>query len=256
MGQEEMMQDKDNGAFFGADSNQALEDFLAAGSPPVYMGWGSMICKSAEWMVKIAVETLKHVGARGVLLGGWAGVSLLAVPPELQDFCKEHVLFVPAAPHEWLFPQCSVLVHHGGSGTTAASVRSGRPTVITPLMADQFDFAKEINRMGCGVGLPKFKTLTTRKLADAVRKCLTDQAVIEAAQKAGDQLQAEDGTGALVEGFEDWLANEFVSGNWLKKHNCIMELCKKEAEKRRKRSFGCFKKSRSSGSAKEAWSEG
>jgi len=149
------------------------------------------------------------------------------------------MFFVPSAPHEWLFPQCAVLVHHGGSGTTAASVRSGRPTIITPLMADQFDFAAGINRVGCGVGLAKFKTLTAKKLGDAVKKCLTDQAIKETAQRAGDQLQAEDGTGALVEGFEKWLATEFVSGSWLKKHNDIIELCKQEAQQRRKSSWRC-----------------
>merc|ERR1712217_506289 len=172
--------------------------------------------------------------------------SLSAVPPELQDFCKENVLFVPSAPHEWLFPQCAVLVHHGGSGTTAASVRSGRPTIITPLMADQFDFAAGINRVGCGVGLAKFKTLTATKLGNAVKKCLTDQAIRQAALKAGDQLQAEDGTGTLVAGFEKWLATEFVSGTWFTKHNAIMELCQQEAEARLKGSCGCCSRSKGS----------
>merc|ERR1719453_1994270 len=110
-----------------------------------------MICKSEQWMAKIAVEALKHAGARGVLLGGWAEMSLSSVPPELQDYCKENVLFVPSAPHEWLFPQCAVVVHHGGSGTTAASVRSGRPTLITPIFLDQLDHARLANASGIGV---------------------------------------------------------------------------------------------------------
>ena len=151
----------DDEVAFGTGTDAAkLTKFLSDGSPPVYLGWGSMLCKSPEFMVSMAVEALQHAGARGIVLGGWARLSKEHVPEKLKDFCDSNVLFLEKAPHEWLFPKCACIVHHGGSGTTAASVRSGKPTIITPIQGDQFDFADGINAIGCGVGLAHMKKLT------------------------------------------------------------------------------------------------
>lgn len=227
--QEQLVKENASGAEFGAESNDELTRFLATGTPPVYMGWGSMLCKSPEWMVKIALESLKHVGARGVLLGGWSGIGLEAVPAELQDYCKENVLFVKSAAHEWLFPQCSCIVHHGGSGTTAASVRSGKPTIITPIMGDQFDFADGINEVGCGVGLPKFGNITSQQLGDAIKRCLDDQGVIQAAAEVGAKVRAENGCENFCKVFDEWYTSQYQSGEWLRKHNQLLQSCKQEA---------------------------
>lgn len=116
--QESLMKDKSKGKEFGSDTNADLIEFLSAPGtrPPVYLGWGSMMCKSPDWMVALAIEALYHAGERGILLGGWASLGQDHVPDHLKEFCKENVLFVSSAPHEWLFPQCSCIVHHGGSG--------------------------------------------------------------------------------------------------------------------------------------------
>jgi len=116
--QESLMKDKSKGKEFGSETSADLIKFLSAPGtrPPVYLGWGSMMCKSPEWMVALAVEALYHAGERGIILGGWASLGQDHVPDHLKEFCKENVLFVSSAPHEWLFPQCSCIVHHGGSG--------------------------------------------------------------------------------------------------------------------------------------------
>jgi sterol 3beta-glucosyltransferase len=77
---------------------------------------------------------------------------------------RKKVIFVDSAAHEWLFPYCSCIVHHVGSGTTAASVRSGKPTIITPVQGDQFDFAASVQTIGCGIGLGHLSTLTPATL--------------------------------------------------------------------------------------------
>merc|ERR1712070_782139 len=144
-------------------------------------------------MSRIAVEALKKSGQRGVICAGWAGISKDTTPEELHSYCDGQVLFVKSAPHEILFPHCSCIVHHGGCGTTAASVRSGKPTVIMPLMGDQFDFADGINKMNCGVGLRQFSKVTSAELGDAMKKCIEDQTVIDAAKAAGEKLTVENG---------------------------------------------------------------
>ncbi|CAE8652721.1 unnamed protein product [Polarella glacialis] len=228
--QYQMMKDSSKGSHFGADSNSALTQFLSAGPPPVYLGWGSMVCKSPEWMVTFAVEALMHAGARGVLLGGWAGLGPDAVPAELQDFCREKVIFVNTAPHEWLFPQCACLVHHGGSGTTATSIRSGRPTVITPIIGDQFDFAESVNAIGCGVGLGHMSGLSPTVLGDAIKRCLEEDNIISKAKETGAKLCAEDGCGNFLRVFDEWLVKDFATGTWLEKHNGMLKKCATEWE--------------------------
>eukprot|EP00931_Biecheleriopsis_adriatica_P005236 TRINITY_DN106769_c0_g1_i1.p1 TRINITY_DN106769_c0_g1~~TRINITY_DN106769_c0_g1_i1.p1 ORF type:complete len:507 (+),score=64.34 TRINITY_DN106769_c0_g1_i1:80-1600(+) len=237
--QEQMMKDSANGSHFGAESSDELTKFLAAGKPPAYLGWGSLVCNSPQWMVELAVESLKHAGARGVLLGGWAGLALDAVPARLQDFCRENIIFVKSAPHEWLFPQCACLVHHGGCGTTAASVRSGRPTIITPIMGDQFEFAASMNEIGCGIGMAQLSGITSTKLGDAIKSCMEKESIISKAKDIGSKLCAEDGCANFLRIFDDWLSSDFLTQRWLKKHNDMLNKCRASYERSQSSVFSC-----------------
>merc|ERR1712125_192201 len=102
-----------------------------------------MLAVSQEHMACLAVRSLRKAGLRGIVLGGWAELcsEQLGGQPdseELLNYASHSVLFIQSAPHEWLFPQCVAIVHHGGSGTTAAALRSGRPSIVTPCGFDQF----------------------------------------------------------------------------------------------------------------------
>eukprot|EP00966_Prymnesium_polylepis_P073677 1710220-Prymnesium_polylepis.1 len=138
--QSALSQKKD--AHFGGDEIEKLEQFIAAAAdPPVYLGWGSMIAISPEHMAALAVRALKQTGIRGIILGGFAQLQpshleAAADAAELGAYARDNVLFVKTAPHEWLFPRCKIVVHHGGAGTTAAGWRAGVPSVITPCFAD------------------------------------------------------------------------------------------------------------------------
>jgi len=232
-------QEGSSSAAFGPGTHEELLQFVQAGSPPVYMGWGSMMCKSPEYMCRIAVEALKHAGVRGVVCAGWAGLSLETTPAELHDYCRENVLFVKSAPHEVLFPHCACIVHHGGCGTTAASARSGKPTVILPVMGDQFGFAENIHALNCGVGLQQFSKVTSTQLGDAVKKCVEDQSVMDAAKQVGEKLRAENGCENFARVFDEWYNSEVPSGKWLEKHNALMEKITPRATSGGA-CFGCF----------------
>ena len=104
---EQVRQSRRGSAYFGDGKYQELEDFVAAGEPPVYLGWGSMIAKSREHMSGMAVRALVRAGKRGVVLGGWAELTLECLRaerdrPELEAYCDESVLFAKSAPHIWL----------------------------------------------------------------------------------------------------------------------------------------------------------
>merc|ERR1712032_1370389 len=98
----------------------------------------------------------------------------------------------------WLFPRCACTVHHGGSGTTAAALRAGKPTVITPVFLDQFDHAEMVSRLGVGVGTRQLQKVSVSVLAAAITRVCTNAAMETRAAALGQQLMGEDGVAAAV----------------------------------------------------------
>ncbi len=97
----------------------ALQAFLDAGPPPVYIGFGSMAGRNSEHLARLVLDALAQTGQRGLLLRGWGGLTPELVP--------DNVFVLDSAPHSWLFPRMAAVVHHGGAGTTAEGVRAGVP---------------------------------------------------------------------------------------------------------------------------------
>merc|ERR1712224_1013155 len=167
------------------------------------MGWGSMVAVSAEHMACLAVRSLMKAKQRGIILGGWAELDAdklrgQADSEQLEAYAKDNVLFVQTAPHEWLFPQCSVIVHHGGSGTTAAALRAGVPSIITPCAFDQFDNAQLLESHGCGVATRQLSKVTPEQLSKAMLMCAQDQNIIAKSKEMSKKLLKEDGLGNAV----------------------------------------------------------
>jgi sterol 3beta-glucosyltransferase len=163
-----------------------LVSFIKDGTPPVYIGFGSIkdVSKFNETF-KILVEALKISGQRGIIVLGWNKLDEAQTLPE-------NVYLLDNAPHSWLFPQMSVVVHHGGAGTTAAGLNAGKPTVIIPHSADQPAWGKRVYELGVGAKpIPKAK-LTAVKLADAINEALNPK-IVENAERLGNNLRKENG---------------------------------------------------------------
>jgi sterol 3beta-glucosyltransferase len=171
-----------------------LLHFLQAGPPPVSIGFGSMASRDAQATLDLVLQALKVSGQRGVLLSGWAG---LGEGRTLPDF----VFQAESLPHRWLFPRMAAVVHHGGAGTTGAALRSGVPSVLTPLAADQPSWARLVSALGAGPAPLPFQTLTAQRLAQAIREAVTNAAMQQRATELSRQIQAEDGVGQTVEHF-------------------------------------------------------
>ncbi len=175
---------------------KALVDFLQAGPPPVYVGFGSMPTTSAEETTRLIVSALALAKQRGILLSGWGGLQQADLP--------DTVLMVESIPHSWLFPQMAAIVHHGGAGTTAASLRAGVPSILVPFGMDQHFWAQRIVDVGVGPPpIPRGK-LTASGLAQAILAAVGDQKMRDRAAKLGEQIQAEDGIGQAVEAFQHY----------------------------------------------------
>ncbi|HYO87882.1 MAG TPA: glycosyltransferase, partial [Candidatus Limnocylindrales bacterium] len=169
---------------------QELADFLAAGDKPVYIGFGSMSDKDAERTTRVVIDGVQQSGQRAVLLSGWAGIGAAGVPNCI------HLL--KYAPHSWLFPRMAAVVHHGGAGTTAAGLRAGIPSIITPVGADQPFWGKRVYELGVGPKPVARAKLTAETLAAALRRAVTDGGMHERAAALGQKIEAEDSAGEAL----------------------------------------------------------
>jgi sterol 3beta-glucosyltransferase len=205
---------------FGGNRTDDLGLFIKNGvGAPVYMGWGSMIAGTSEHMSCLAVRSLMKANLRGIILAGWAelGPDKLkgqSDTAQMEAYASKNVLWMSTAPHEWLFPHCSVIVHHGGAGTTAAALRSGVPTIITPCAFDQFHHASLLTTNGNGIGMPHFSKIRPEALAAALTKCVSDEAVKAKAAALGEKLQKENGPAEAVKVISNFFTDEFDTGKW------------------------------------------
>ncbi|MFD2027027.1 glycosyltransferase [Promicromonospora aerolata] len=166
--------------------SEALDRFLDAGEPPVYVGFGSMVVKNPEAFTDAVLDGLHRSGRRAVLATGWGALRPSRVPETV------HVL--DQAPHSLLLPRTSVAVHHGGVGTVAAALRAGVPQVIRPFLGDQPFWARRVHELG--IGAP---ALTGKVTADRFAAAIDDAAGrADAARELGARVGEEDGVATAV----------------------------------------------------------
>jgi len=168
----------------------ALEAFLAAGPPPVYIGFGSMAGHAPEQTTRLVLEALRRARLRGVLARGWGGLRALDLPSSV--YLLSHV------PHDWLFPHVAAVVHHGGAGTTAAGLRAGRPTVACPFFGDQTFWGRRVHALGAGPRPIPQQHLTAERLARALRAATARPALAAHATAFGQKIRGESGVAAAV----------------------------------------------------------
>jgi Glycosyl transferases, related to UDP-glucuronosyltransferase len=104
-----------------------LDEFLRAGQPPVYIGFGSIVLEDMEETMSILLDAIQITGVRAIIAGGWS---------ELHGQDISSVYYIRDCPHEWLFKHVAAVVHHGGAGTTACGLRNGKPTTIIPFFGE------------------------------------------------------------------------------------------------------------------------
>jgi UDP:flavonoid glycosyltransferase YjiC (YdhE family) len=174
-----------------------LSEFIKAGTPPVFIGFGSMPVKDPQRTTNIILEALKQNGQRGILHMGWGGLGKQSLP--------DHVFKIDYAPYNWLFPQMAMVIHHGGSGTTAFGLRSGVPSCVVPFVFDQYYWGERIAELGVGPKPIRYKDLTTERLRDAIRIGVGNSRMRQKAAELGQIIQAENGIENALSVFEKLL---------------------------------------------------
>ena len=177
-----------------------LDMFLRSGPIPVYIGFGSIVADDPKELTRIVHQAVELLGVRAIISTGWSSL----VP---QDVVQSNDIFFlqDDCPHEWLFPQVSAVVHHGGSGTTACGLRYGRPTAIVPFFGDQLFWGEMVATTGAGPSPIPHRELSVAKLVKAIRFCHSEHARVAAARVA-EQMQSENGVHAAVASFHRHLS--------------------------------------------------
>ncbi|NET75554.1 glycosyltransferase [Okeania sp. SIO1F9] len=170
---------------------QELVDFLQAGSPPVYIGFGSMSDTNPEALTQLVLDALNQSGQRGILLKGWGALTNADLP--------ENIFKIDSVPHDWLFPQMAAVVHHGGAGTTAAGLRAGVPSIIIPFAVDQPFWGQRVANLGVGTQPIPRQKLTAEKLAAAITIATSDETMKELSRILGQKISGENGVKKAVE---------------------------------------------------------
>ena len=151
-----------------------LAAFLDAGTPPVYVGFGSM--RAPADAARVAIEAIRAQGRRALVAHGWADLALI------DD--RADCFAVGEVNQQQLFRRVAAVVHHGGAGTTTTATRAGAPQVVVPQVADQPYFAGRVAELGIGTAHDG-PAPTTGSLSAALRTALTRQTRARATAVAG-----------------------------------------------------------------------
>ncbi|KAH9691753.1 Sterol 3-beta-glucosyltransferase UGT80B1 [Citrus sinensis] len=202
---------------------QPQENFvqwIQRGPEPIYIGFGSMFLvivgghqanklhfddlvggfhipvrplEDPKKTTEIILEALRDTGQRGII------DRVTEVP--------DNIFLLEDCPHDWLFPQCSAVVHHGGAGTTATGLKAGCPTTIVPFFGDQFFWGDRVQQKGLGPAPIPISQLTVENLSNAVRFMLQPE-VKSRAMELAKLIENEDGVAAAVDAFHRHLPDE------------------------------------------------
>jgi UDP:flavonoid glycosyltransferase YjiC (YdhE family) len=161
------------------DADDEVGSWIAAGTPPIYFGFGSMpacsAVESAADTVAMISAACAQLGERALVCSGWSDFS------RVPHF--DHVKVVGAVNFAATFPACRAVVHHGGSGTTAAGLRAGVPTLILWTLPDQLIWGAQVKRLKVGTAR-RFSTTTRESLVADLRRILAPQYVTRAREIA------------------------------------------------------------------------
>jgi UDP:flavonoid glycosyltransferase YjiC (YdhE family) len=192
-------------AFYDGDAaagslSSKLYDFLERGPPPLVFTLGTSAVHDSSRFVQVAREAVRQLGARAIM-----------VLDEPSGHGPEHpavgdVMITGYVPYSRLFPRAKVIIHHGGIGTTAQALRSGRPQLVTPYFVDQPDNAARLERLGLARVIPHDRWTATRVIHGL--KALAEDLKVEGrALAVASDIAREDGVRAAMR-----IATEIVTG--------------------------------------------
>jgi UDP:flavonoid glycosyltransferase YjiC (YdhE family) len=152
-----------------------VASWIAAGTPPIYFGFGSTPVQSPEDTVAMISAACAELGQRALIYSATSDSDRVRHP--------DHVRFVGPLNYSAIFPACRAVVHHGGAGTTAAALRAGIPSLVLWDVADQPIWAAQVKRLKVGTAR-RFSNMSRKSLVADLRCILASQCVARALEIA------------------------------------------------------------------------
>lgn len=168
------------------DLTDFIEKAHADGKKLVYIGFGSIVVSDPAALTRTVIESVVKADVRCILSKGWSdrlGSQEVAVP---EVPLPSEIHQIKSAPHDWLFRKIDAAVHHGGAGTTGASLRAGLPTIVKPFFGDQFFFGSRLEDLGVGICMKK---LNVSVFSRALWEATHSERMIIKAQILGEQIR-------------------------------------------------------------------
>ncbi|MBC7877168.1 MAG: glycosyltransferase family 1 protein [Anaerolineales bacterium] len=166
-----------------------LQKFIDSSSNTIAIGFGSPGTNGITHTLKILEDALNMTNAQAVL----------TIPSKFHSEIKSKNIFpIEYARHDWLYRHVQVAVHHGGAGTTSASLHAGIPTITMPLAIDQFFWGERVYKIGVGPKPIPQRALNAERLAGAIQESLKDNDMRAKAKAISEALSKENGVQAAV----------------------------------------------------------
>lgn len=175
-------------------ADDEVTSWIAAGTPPICFATGSIPLESPAHAVEMISAACAQLGERALVCAG--GTDLSSVPH------PDHVKVVGAVNYAAIFPTCRAIVHHGGSGTTAAALRAGVPTLILWSSADQPYWGNQLKRLEVGTAR-HFSATSRESLVADLRQILAPQYAVRARELATRMTKPTESLGITADLFED-----------------------------------------------------
>lgn len=184
-----------------------LDEYLASGTPPVCVGFGSMRVNNKRRVAQLVYSALRAAGVeRAVVVGGTAGISSSCIDvdkeggQELLGWVDMHVFYARTeVPYAWLLPRCCVMMCQGGAGVVAAALRGGAALVVSPVLADQFMWGRVVDAMELGAFAgPSLEEVSLGTLKMAVETAIGEKVQKKVAEVRKAVQAEESGVGKLV----------------------------------------------------------
>ena len=160
----------------------------------VYVSFGTVTGRmSTAAVYRTSLEAVSQLPVRALLTVG-KGTELARLGPipdnvHVEDFVAQ----------DDVFEEASLVICHGGSGTTFGALAAGLPIVFVPLFADQFANAVRVTEVGAGLRVepkhqtstrPKAEDYTPSQIVEAVRTVLGDGSYRKAAARVAQEMRS------------------------------------------------------------------
>jgi UDP:flavonoid glycosyltransferase YjiC (YdhE family) len=157
------------------DADNEVLSWIAAGTPPICFGFGSVPVESAADMLAMISAACAQLGERALICSGVSDFSNIRY--------VDHVKVVGKMNYADIFPACRAVVHHGGSSTTPIGLRAGIPTLVLWTIRDQWIWGAQVKRLKVGTAR-RFSNVTEETLVADLRTILAPQCLTRAREIA------------------------------------------------------------------------